>query len=148
MHLSANCQIIIQIKDAEQEDAELACQQSPQVAADPVHRDEQEHASDADEQADGIDDKGERRLPDPVDDADECIVRIEERAYPGEGDDEASGCRALEQEGADPASGQEEEGAAAASKQHTAGDDFFDNGGHLPLVIERLYLRHGREEHG
>ena len=69
-------QIIIEIDQAEQEDAQLACKHAPEISLDPKDGDEEQNAGDTDSEAGRIDYKRQGSLANPVYDADQGIVSV------------------------------------------------------------------------
>ena len=70
--------------ETEKCDCQLASKQSPEITADSGKRNQKENTSDTQQQSAGIDEKGRGGMSQPVQNADQCGICVEERADPGE----------------------------------------------------------------
>ena len=68
--------IAAKVEQAEDKDAYLACQKSPQIAFDPEDRDQHEYACNPYSQTCRVDAERKLRPSDPVDDTDQSTVGI------------------------------------------------------------------------
>lgn len=137
----------LQNDSREKADKKLADKHAPQIALNTENRDGPEDTDDPQQEADGIDKKGQGGFPQSVDHTNKRTVHIKKRTDPGQGYDEISSQKAVKQQQADKPAEQKKKKTAGQPKGETGLEDFGKKFSYPSGRSSCLKLGNSRHQH-